>query len=101
MRNNHHVHQPTKPGQIVSVDQMISPTLGLVAQMTGRPTTKRYKCATVYVDQATGLGYVHLQQSTGVEETLEGKMAFERYAAQYGVKKHAYHADNGVFAAKD
>lgn len=41
------------PGEIVSVDQLISPTPGLIAQMLGKPTTKRYTCATVYVDQYT------------------------------------------------
>jgi hypothetical protein len=42
--------QPTKPGEIVSVDQLVSPTPGLIAQMTGFLTTKRYRYATVYVD---------------------------------------------------
>ena len=100
LSKNHTVREVQKPGQVVSVDQMISPTPGLVAQMSGRPTTKRYRCATIFVDQATGLGYVHLQQSTKAEETLEGKIAFERYAAQFGVRILAYHADNGVFAAR-
>ena len=41
------IQKPTKPGQVVSVDQLVSPTPGLVAQMTGKLTTKRYKYATV------------------------------------------------------
>ena len=41
---------PTLPGEVVSVDQMVSPTPGLIAQMTGKLTTKRYKYATVFVD---------------------------------------------------
>ena len=32
--------QATKPGQVVSVDQLVSPTPGLIAQMTGILTTK-------------------------------------------------------------
>ena len=36
-----------KPGDKVSVDQMVSPTPGLMAQMTGILTTKRYRYATV------------------------------------------------------
>ena len=31
-----------QPGDVVSVDQMVSPTAGLVAQMTGILTNKRY-----------------------------------------------------------
>ena len=91
---------PSKPGEVVSVDQMESPTPGLIAQMAGFLTKKRYKYTTVYVDQATGLGFVYLQKSSGAEETLEGKLAFERYAMARGVKIAAYHADNGIFKAK-
>ena len=91
--------QPMKPGEVVSVDQLISPTPGLVAQMTGTLTKQRYKCATIYVDQYSGLGYVYLQKSTDADETIKGKKAFEAYAKQHGVSIRAYHADNGVFRA--
>ena len=65
----------------MSVDQMTSPTAGLIAQMAGFLTRKRYKHATVFVDQASGFGYVHLQKSTSAEETLEAKAAFEKTAS--------------------
>jgi transposase InsO family protein len=78
---------------------MTSPTPGLVAQMTGRPTHLRYKHAAVYVDQATGHGFVWLQKSISSEETLKGKIAFERYCNSYGVSVMHYHADNGIFSA--
>ena len=42
-----------KPGDVTSVDQMTSVTPGLVAQMSGTLTTKRYRYATVFVDQAS------------------------------------------------
>ena len=90
---------PEKPGMVVSVDQLVSPTPGLVAQMTGFMTKKRYRYATVYVDQATSLGFVFLQKTATVEETLQGKRAFERYAINRGVTIRAYHADNGIFKA--
>ena len=67
--------------------------------MTGKLTTKRYKYATVFVDQASRLGYVYLQKTASAEETLLAKYAFERYAADRGVTIRAYHADNGVFRA--
>ena len=91
---------PTKPGQVVSVDQMMSPTPGLMAQMVGKPTKARYNCATVYVDQATGCGFIHLQKSTDGEETVKSKVAFERWSAEHGVKIQHYHADNGIFNSK-
>ena len=93
-------NKPTKPGQVVSVDQLVSPTPGLIAQMTGFLTKKRYKYATVFVDQYSGLGYVYLQREASLEETLEAKRAFERYAHSMGITIQAYHADNGIFKAK-
>jgi hypothetical protein len=87
----------TAPGQIVSVDQLISSTPGLIAQLKGILTKKRYTVATVFVDQYSGLSYVHLQTSTTAIETLEAKRAFERYAAKHGVTIKHYHADNGRF----
>ena len=88
-----------KPGKVVSVDQMVSPTHGLIAQLTGILTKSRYKYATIFVDQGSRLGYVYLQQTASAEETLKGKIAFELYARDCGVQIQGYHADNGVFRA--
>jgi hypothetical protein len=90
---------PTRPGQVISVDQMKSPTPGFIAQMTGILTTRRYEYATVYVDQYSSIGFVYLQKTASAKETLLGKMAFEHYCAQHGVKVEHYHADNGIFCA--
>ena len=46
-RNDKADKLPTRPGQVVSVDHVVSPTPGLIAQMTVFLTTKRYKYATV------------------------------------------------------
>jgi hypothetical protein len=70
----------TAPGKCVSVDQMESTTPGLIAQLRGRPTIARYTVATIFVDQFSGLSYVHLQKSTGALETIAAKTAFEAYA---------------------
>ena len=78
---------PTKPlmaGQCISVDQMISPTPGLVAQMIGKPTHKRYTCATVYVDQYTDYTFIYLQKSTTASETIQGEEQFERHLNRLG-----------------
>ena len=65
--------------------------------MTGILTTKRYICATVYVDQYSKLGYIHLQKSTSGDDTVEGKKAFEKYAEDKGITIQGYCADNGIF----
>lgn len=89
-----------QPGDVVSVDQLVSPVPGLIAQMVGFITKERYRYVTVFVDQATKLGYVYLQKTSTAEETIEAKEAFELYCADRGVKVKAYHADNGIFKAK-
>ena len=78
---------------------MVSPTPGLIAQMTGILTTKRYAYATVYVDQVSRLSFIWLQKTATADETIEGKTAFEKYAQDRGVTVLNYHADNGVFRA--
>ena len=54
---------PTGPGRVLSVDQMVSPTPGLVAQMAGYLTTKRYKYETVFVDQYSKMGFTFRQKT--------------------------------------
>ena len=87
------------PGDVVSVDQLVSPTPGLIAQMTGRLTTKRYKYATVFVDQFSKYGYVHIQKTATAEETIEAKNSFESHLQSMGVRVKSYQADNGIFRA--
>ena len=87
----------TFPGQCVSVDQLESLTPGLIAQMKGIPTTKRYMAATVFIDHFSRLSFVHLQSTLSSEDTRQAKKAFERYSESHGVKIMHYHADNGRF----
>jgi hypothetical protein len=88
----------SKPGECVSVDQLDATIPGLIAQLKGIPTVKRYRCATVFVDHYSRLSYVYLQQILSSEDTIKAKTAFEMYASTYGVKILHYHADNGRFA---
>jgi hypothetical protein len=71
---------PSRPGQVVSVHQLTSPTPALIAQISGILTSKRYK----YVNHYPDLSYVYMQKTTNEEETLEAKKAFEHYAASHG-----------------
>ena len=88
----------TRPGQIVSVDQLESNTPGFIAQLKGKLTQQRYNYATAFVDQFSGYTFVYLQRRITSEETVQAKHAFERAAEQRGVKIIHYHADNGRFA---
>jgi hypothetical protein len=88
----------TAPDQCFSVDQLDAKLPGLIAQIKGIPTRKRYNYATVFTDHYSKLGYVHLQQALTSEETVQVKHAFENYAATHNVKVLHYHADNRRFA---
>ena len=98
MSNARDVEIPTQPGQCVSVDQIVSPTPGLVAQERGILMIKHYKYATVFVDQATDFTYIYLQVSATADETIEAKDAFECKVESMGFRVKHYHANNGVFA---
>ncbi len=88
-KSSHEVFVATKPGECVSVDQMTSTQLGFVAQLKGKLTKKRYRCATVFVDHFSRLRYVHLQ----VNDSL-----IEAFAAQHGIRIQHYHCNNGRFS---
>jgi hypothetical protein len=87
-----------QPGDMVSVDQIVSPIPGLVAQITGTLTTKMYNYATIYVDQATRLGCAPAEGSNS-RRNVRSKEVFEACASSQGVAIKAYHADNGIFHA--
>ena len=46
-------NQILKPREVISVDQMVSPVPGLIAQMIGFLTKQHYRYATVFIDQAS------------------------------------------------
>jgi GAG-pre-integrase domain len=68
----------SRPGEVVSVDQLESPIEGFLAQEKGKLTKRRYRAATIFVDNYSSLSYVHLQQSVLGDETLLAKRAFEQ-----------------------
>jgi hypothetical protein len=49
-KSSHKVFVATKPGETVSVNQMVSTEAGFFAQLKGTLTKKHYKCATIFVD---------------------------------------------------
>jgi hypothetical protein len=96
-KNNRQIRTATTAGQCISVDQMESSTLGFVGQLKGKLTKRRYKYATIFIDNFSRYKYVHLQTSLTSEETLQAKVAFEAHSRTLGVPILNYHADNGRF----
>jgi hypothetical protein len=69
----HEVFIATKPGECVSIDQMTSTEVGFYAQMKGKLTKKRYRCATIFVDHYSRLRFVHLQINNSFVKTVVTK----------------------------
>ena len=89
------------PGKCFSVDQIQSGIPGFVPTWKGKPTTKEYNAATVFVDHASKWIFLNLHESTGAEEAVNAKLCFERAIESCGVKAKQFRTDNGVFASKD
>ena len=87
-----------EPGECVSVDQLESSVPGLIGQLKGILTKRRYMVATIFVDHFSSMDYPVLQQSTTSAETVAAKESFELYASTMGIGIRHYHADNGRFA---
>ncbi len=85
-------------GQCVSIDQLKSRTPGLIAQVKGWLTNKRYQAATIFVNHSSGLSYIYLQQTTNAIDTLAAKKSFEAFANRSVVGVKSYQADHGRFA---
>ncbi len=46
---SHKVFTATKPGECISVGQMVSTEVGFFAQIKGKLNKKRYSCATIFL----------------------------------------------------
>ena len=93
-------HDDDEPGTCVYIDQLVSKQPGLIPRIEGTHTRDQITGATVFKYHASDLGYVHLHTSATTEETIAGKVAFEKIANSYGVRIKSYCADNGHFADK-
>jgi hypothetical protein len=97
-KSSHEVFVATKPGETVSVNQMVLIEVGFFTQLKGKLTKKRYQCCTIFVDHYSRLHFVHSQIDDSSVETVAAKHVFEKFAAKHGVCIHHYHCNNGGFA---
>ena len=100
VRNCKRLKIATVTGQVVSVDQLVSPTPGFVPTHRGTTTTKRYIGDNVFVDHFSNFTYAHLMMEMNAETTVETKLAFEQVFNAHGVQVTHYHEDNGLFDTK-
>ncbi len=97
-KSSHKIFVETKPGETVSVDQMVSTKVGFFAQLKGKLTKKQYRCCTIFVDHYSSLRFVHNQIDDSSVKTVAAKHAFEKFATKHGIRIHHYHCNNGRFA---
>ena len=82
------------------MDQAESSTPGIPLTYSGRNNKNKIHIITVFVDQISKKYFVEFQHSTNAKETLSSKINMEREAFQENIKISSFHADNGVFKAK-
>ena len=66
--------------------------------MKGKLKRERYHVETILIDPHSDLTYMHLQQQSKSDKTVQAKSAFEKYICSQGIQIKHYHADNGRFA---
>ena len=72
------------PGKCVSMDQLISAQPGLIPQFGGHLTRERIWAANVAVDHFTNVIKVALMKTTSQAETLDAKLATEKFLKDHG-----------------
>ena len=71
IQNRKMIKVATQPGEVVSIDQFISPTPGFMPTHHGMHTMLHYKGATVFVNHFSDFTYVHLMTELNAESTIE------------------------------
>ena len=86
------------PGEIAYTNIMTSSVPGLIPQMVGFLTSKKFHYTSFFVDDASDYTFVHHQESTSADDTILAKRAYEAELRKYGKEVRHYHADNGTYA---
>ena len=71
------------PDEIVHIDIMTSSAPGLIAQMIGFITSKRFHQYSFFVDDKSDYAFVHHQQSTSAEDTIIANKSHEAELKKY------------------
>ena len=85
------------PGENAYLDTMESRTPGLVAQSTGKLTSRHIKGANVFVDESSDYTHVHHVEDQTLESIMRSKADYERLALTFGNTIKGCHSDNGRF----
>jgi hypothetical protein len=89
-------------GDCVSVDQYVSSVPGRLPNTMGKePSKLKYHGGTIFVDHASSFIYLVNQTSLRAGETLQSKIAFERFAQTCGHNFKSFRADNMPFNSKE
>jgi hypothetical protein len=97
-KDNHIANKDiTKPGDLVSTDQVDSSTPGRPLTYSGHNSEHKIKAVTIFVDTVSKKVFCEFQTSTNADETIQGKLAMEREANKFNVKIKTIRADNGIF----
>ena len=83
--------------KIAHTNIMTSSVLGLIPQMVGFLTSKKFHYTSFFVDDASNFAFVHHQESTLPDDTILAKRAYEAKLRKYGKEVRHYHADNGTY----
>ena len=89
-----------QPGDATSADHIISHQPGIMPQVTGIISHRRYGGAILFVDHSADFIFLYLMESATTAETMAAKFAYERVAKSYGVKVKAWRADILSFDSK-
>jgi len=91
----------TMPGQVVSMDQLVSPTPGFVPfNRDCQKTLNLNERLSLLVDHFSDFTYIHLMTKMNGNTTVAAQLEFERVLNSYGVCVIHYHAKNGLFDTK-
>ncbi|KAG7349585.1 reverse transcriptase RNA-dependent DNA polymerase [Nitzschia inconspicua] len=91
-----------QPGDCVSVDQYVSAVPGRLPNTEGKELPKdKYHGGTIFVDHASSYIFLVNQISLRAGETLQSKLAFERFAHNCGHKLKSFRADNMPFNSQE
>ena len=101
--NNAHIRaNDVFAGQKISMDHFSVGVKGRLFESRGKTSNdSMYTGGCIFYDHATSYVYIHLQVQINTIEALQAKMSFERHLFDYGIIAQAYHADNGIFNAKE